>query len=214
MWGVRIASALLATLASLPVLAEDKAPLEKERVAVYREQPESYAGLGLFASSIESSGISQNPGGLHVRMGGMLDPNWGAEVRLGRGVWHESDRTATTRIQLDVDYLAGAYLTSRWPFPVPFVELPLVQRMFFQAHVGAAAVQIKSRTEVCTPVCVRSESRNRQSDISWGAGLGLEVKIPRMPNRVGLSLEYMDYGEIYDDDIGVSAVEAGFHILF
>lgn len=212
MWGVRIASALLATLASVPVLAEDKAPLEPERVAVYRERPSSYAGLGLFSSTVDANTTSQKPGGLHVRMGGMLDQHWGAEVRLARGVWHERDRVGNAKIQQDIDYLAGAYLTSRWAFAVPLVELPLVQRMFVQGHLGVAGVRLRTEIERCTPACDTRATRNDWTDLSWGGGVGLEVKLPQIPNQIGLSLEYMHYGDKYD--VEVSAIEAGFQVFF
>lgn len=212
MWGVRIASALLATAACQPVLAQDKAPLEPEPVAVYRERPSSYAGLGLFSSTVETPATSQKPGGLHVRMGGMLDEHWGAEVRLARGFWHETDRLGNSKVQHDVDYLAGAYLTSRWAFAVPLVELPMVQRMFLQGHLGVADARIRSETETCTPACIDRVTRNDRTDLSWGVGVGLEVKLPSVPNQIGLSLEYMDYGDKYD--VEVSAIEAGFQVFF
>lgn len=212
MWGVRIASALLATAACQPVLAQDKAPLEPEPVAVYRERPSSYAGLGLFSSTVETPATSQKPGGLHVRMGGMLDEHWGAEVRLARGFWHETDRLGNSKVQHDVDYLAGAYLTSRWAFAVPLVELPMVQRMFLQGHLGVADARIRSETETCTPACIDRVTRNDRTDLSWGVGVGLEVKLPSVPNQIGLSLEYMDYGDKYD--VEISAIEAGFQVFF
>ena len=212
MWGVRIASVLLATAACQPVLAQDKAPLEPEPVAVYRERPSSYAGLGLFSSTVETPATSQKPGGLHVRMGGMLDEHWGAEVRLARGFWHETDRLGNSKVQHDVDYLAGAYLTSRWAFAVPLVELPMVQRMFIQGHLGIAGARVRSETETCAPACIDRVTRSDRTDLSWGAGLGLEVKLPQVPNQVGLSLEYMHYGDKYD--VEISAIEAGFQVFF
>lgn len=211
MWGVRVVLAALAA-AALPALAQEQAPLEPEKVSVYRESASSYAGVGLFSATVDDGTLDQRPGGLHVRMGGMVDPNWGAEVRLAAGLWHEWDRVGPSKVRVDVDYLAGVYLTSRYAFEIPYIELPLVQRMFVQGHVGVAGARVSSLTETCAPACIDREAREDRVDLSWGVGVGLEVKVPKVPNRVGLSLEYMDYGD--KDDIEISTVEGGIQLFF
>ena len=211
MWGVRVALLALATVTGLPALAAEKAPLEPDRVSIYRESPKSYAGLGLFASAVDNgAGLNQSPGGLHIRMGGMIDPHWGAEVRLARGFWHESNVIGGTKVQLDIDHIAGAYLTTRWPFAVPLVRIPGIERMFFEAHAGLASVQLRAIAEI--PNSHDPVSRHERTDMSWGAGLGVEVHVPKVDNKIGLSLEYMDYGS--KDNLSINAVEAGFQVFF
>jgi len=88
----------------------------------------------------------------------------------------------------------------------------LIERgMFVQAQAGVAAAQIKTETESCA-TCSGGVDRNDRTDLSWGLGVGLNVRVPAMPNRVNLSLEYMDYGDKYD--LEISAVEAGFQVFF
>ena len=59
----------------------------------------------------------------------------------------------------------------------------------------------------------RSQSNDR-TDMSWGVGIGLETRVPQKlyPNKIGLSLEYMDYGDKYD--MPIDAIEAGIQFFF
>ena len=212
MWGVRVALSALATAISLPVLAVDKAPAEPERVAIYKESPMSYAGLGLVSANIETDSLKQSPGGIHVRMGGLIDKHWGVEVRAARGFWHERDQLGNQKIQYDIDNLFGAYLTSRWAYNVPLISIPMVDKMFVQANAGAAQVALDTTIQTCTTSCVERTSHNDNASVSWGVGVGLEVRVPQVPNKIGLSLEYMDYGSKYDVD--VNTIEAGFQVFF
>ncbi len=214
MRGIPGAALVMLALASVPVQAAEQAPLEEAKVAIHRESTNSYAGLGLVSTVVESDPINQSPGGFHVRLGGMMDRHWGAEVRLAAGAWHERDRISPTRkVSVDLDYLAGLYLTSRWDFAVPFVEVPMVDRMFVQGHAGIASVQLNVEEEVCAPLCTTSNDSSERTDLSWGAGIGLETRIRQIyPNKIGLSLEYMNYGS--KDDVDISAIEAGFQLFF
>ena len=150
----------------------------------------------------------------------MVDPHFGAEVRLGRGFWHETQRAPGIRVQIDVDHVAGVYGTGRLPFDVPFVELPLVDKLFVHALVGVADVQLRTETDICAPVCNNtSVDRDSITGLSWGVGMGMELKLPKIelpvlnsPRRIGLSLEYMDYGG--KDSIDVSGIEAGLMVFF
>jgi len=208
------AALTLLAFASMPGQAAEPAPLDEPPVSVHRENTHSYAGLGLVSTTVESAPLNQSPGGFHVRLGGMLDRHWGAEVRLAAGAWHERDQiTPTRKFTVDLDYLAGLYLTSRWDFAVPFVEVPMVDRMFVQGHAGIASVQLDIEEEVCAPTCSTSSDSTERSELSWGVGLGLETRIRQIyPNKIGLSLEYMNYGD--KDDIEISAIEAGFQLFF
>lgn len=204
-----VTPALLSTAASAATDADQAA--KPDKVAIYRESPDTYVGLGLIGTKIEDGPLDQAPGGLHIRAGGMLDPNWGVEVRMARGFWHERQKIGDARVQIDIDYLAGFYLTRRWDFAVPMVEIPMVKGLFVQAQAGVATAQIKTETEACA-TCPTSVVRDDRTDLSWGLGVGLNVRVPVLPNRVNLSLEYMDYGD--KDDVEVSAVEAGFQVFF
>lgn len=206
-----LAAAIVAFVVAPAVAnAADKAA-EPDKVAIYRESPDTYAGLGLISTQVEGGSLDQAPGGLHIRAGGMLDPNWGVEVRLARGFWHERQKIGDARVQIDIDHLAGFYLHRRWDFAVPMIDIPMVNGMFVQAQAGLATAQIKTETESCA-TCRSDVERNDRTDLSWGLGVGLNVRVPALPNRVNLSLEYMDYGDKYD--LEISAVEAGFQVFF
>lgn len=196
-----------------PVIAEaaDTASDVPDKVAIYRESPSTYVGLGLISSQIEGGSLDQAPGGIHIRAGGMLDPNWGMEVRMARGFWHERQKIGNARVQIDIDHLAGLYLNRRWDFAVPMVDLPMVKGMFVQAQVGVASIQLKKEVDACA-TCRGGVDRDARTDLSWGVGMGLDVRVPTLPNKVNLSLEYMDYGDKYD--LEISAVEAGFQVFF
>ncbi|MBQ0753952.1 MAG: outer membrane beta-barrel protein [Gammaproteobacteria bacterium] len=204
-----VAPVLMPTIAKAATAADQVA--EPDKVAIYRESPDTYVGLGLISTQIEGGVLDQAPGGLHIRAGGMLDPNWGVEVRLARGFWHERQKVGDARVQIDIDHLAGFYLTRRWDFAVPVIEIPMVKGMFVQAQAGVAAAQIKVEVDSCA-TCRGGVDRNDRTDLSWGLGIGLNVRVPTLPNRVNLSLEYMDYGD--KDDIEISAIEAGFQVFF
>lgn len=214
MRGISVAALGLLALFGAPAFAAEPAPLEEPKVSIHRENTNSYVGVGVFGSTIDSGPISQHPGGFHVRMGGMLDRHWGAEMRLARGVWHERGQlNPTQKVSLDVDYLAGIYVTSRWDFNVPLIKLPMVDKMFAQAHAGLASVKLSLESENCTPICTTTDSSSERTDISWGVGLGLETRAPKLyPNKIGLSLEYMNYGS--KDDTDISAIEAGLQLFF
>lgn len=207
--------AAIAALSVAPILAPTIATAAdqaaSDKVAIYRESPDTYVGLGLISTQFEGVGLDQSPGGLHIRAGGMLDPNWGVEVRLARGFWHEREKIGNARVQLDIDHLAGFYLTRRWDFAVPLVEIPLVKGLFVQTQAGVATAQMKTEIEICAS-CSAIVEREERTDLSWGLGIGLNVRVPSIPNRVNLSLEYMDYGD--KDDVEISAIEAGFQVFF
>lgn len=204
--------AFITGLVYVPAMAVSPASELPERVAIYQEAPDTYIGLGVFKASVESGEIDQSPGGFHVRAGGLIDPNWGLEVRLARGVWHERQKFGETRVHLDIDYIAAAYVTGLWEFPVPMIEIPMVQNLFAQAHLGVASVKGTLEAKLCS-TCSRSSTSHDRADLSWGLGLGLHTRLPKiMPNKIALSLEYMDYGD--KDKIDISTIEAGFQVFF
>lgn len=211
MRGLRM-SKLSLCLTMLVVASAQAAENEPSRVSFYREVPHSYAGIGLFSASVERDPLDQAPGGLHVRLGGMVDEHWGVEARLARGVWHESQRLGAGRVQVDVSHLAGLYLTSRWAFGIPVIEIPAVPRMFVQAQAGLVDIGLKSEFESCTPLCSTTEQRDNHNDFSWGLGIGLEARVPQVQYPVGLSLEYFDHGE--QNKIEITTVEAGIQFFF
>lgn len=212
MRGLRMLKLSLFWLATAAASAQ-AAETQPDRVAFYREVPHSYAGIGLFSASVERDPLDQAPGGLHVRLGGMVDEHWGVEARLARGIWHETQRFGTSgRVQVDVSHLAGVYLTSRWAFGIPLVEIPAVPRMFVQAQAGLVDIGLKSELESCTPLCTTVERRDNHNDFSWGLGVGLEARVPQVQYPVGLSLEYFNHGE--QDQIEITTVEAGVQFFF
>ena len=204
-----------------PVLLLGLCSAANAEIAVYRDAPNSYVAANIMITTVEGGQVDQNQGGFSVRMGGMLDENFGAEVRLGRGLWHETQRLpGDIRLQVDVDHIAGVYAVGRLPFAVPVVELPLVDRLFVHALAGVADVQLRAEQDFCVGGCGGTKvTRKSVLDFSWGVGFGAELKLPKielpvlnMPRRVGLSLEYMNYSGF--DDVDVSGIEAGVMVFF
>ncbi len=211
MRGFRIFPAALLLALSPAALAE---------VAVYRDAPISYVGANIMTLNVDGGVLDQTAGGFLFRLGGMIDPYFGAEVRLGRGFWHETQRFPGSRVQVDVDHVAGVYGTARLPFDVPLIELPLVDKLFVHALVGVADVQLRTETDICAGGCGATRvDHDSSTDMSWGVGMGMELKLPKIelpvfnsPRRIGLSLEYMNYGG--KNDIDLSGVEAGLMVFF
>lgn len=189
-------------------------------IAVYRDAPTSYVGANIMTLNVDGDVLDQTAGGFLFRLGGMIDPHFGAEVRLGRGFWHETQRFPGTRIQVDVDHVAGVYGTARLPFDVPLIELPLVDKLFVHALLGVADVQLRTETDICAGGCGATQvDHDSATDLSWGVGMGMELKLPKIelpvfnsPRRIGLSLEYMNYGG--KDEIDLTGVEAGLMVFF
>jgi hypothetical protein len=204
----------------LPVLMLALAVPATADIAFYRDQPKSYVASNIFMLEVDGAGIDQTPGGVLFRLGGMVDRHFGAEVRLGRGLWHESQpQDDDSRLKISVDHVVGVYGTARLPFDVPLITLPLVDKLFVHALVGAADVQLRSELTQCDPDCSRQVQHNGRTDLSWGVGMGMELALPKIelplfdaPRRIGLSLEYMHYGSKYDVDL--NAIEAGVMVFF
>ena len=205
------------------------APLaQAERVSVYRDAKNSYVGVNLthqwLEGPLEAGSSEQNPGGMMFRFGGMMDNYWGAEVRMGRGFWHTVDRVgADTRVKADVYHIAGLYAPGRYAFDVPFIKLPLVNKLYVQGSLGVADSKIKYRSYItdstsATPTQTRDVQRHDATDLSWGVGAGALVTLPRLrlipflPRNLGLSLEYFHYGDKYDAEL--TSIEAGGMIFF
>jgi hypothetical protein len=204
-----------------PVLLLGLCSAATAEIAVYRDAPNSYVAANIMMTTVEGGQVDQSQGGFSFRLGGMIDENFGAEVRLGRGLWHETQRLpGDVRLQIDVDHVAGLYGTARLPFNVPLIDVPLVDKLFVHALAGVADIQLRAQQDICVGGC-RGTTVTRESalDFSWGLGVGAELKLPKielpvmnMPRRVGLSLEYMDYSGF--DDVDVSGIEAGVMVFF
>src|SRR5690606_30534154 len=118
-------------------------------------------------------GLDQTPGGFLFRLGGMVDRHFGAEVRLGRSLWHETQRFPGSRVQIDVDHIAGVYGTARLPFNVPLIDVPLVDKLFVHVLAGVADVQLRGEYDVCAGGCGATQlRRDAATDLSWGVGMG------------------------------------------
>ena len=231
MWGWKGWPALVLLLVATRVAAADD-------VSIYKEEKNSYFGLTTSAFLVDTdvastdlglglnpaAAIEQNPGGLGVRMGGMIDRSWGVEARLAAGLWHEVDRESDgafrAKVQMDVDHTVGVYATGKMRFQLPFVPRPAMVRHFFgQLHVGMAHAQVKSAGELCVGLtCVEASDRADSGGFSWGAGLGVRLEVPNLMERlrqlrhVGLTLEYMDHPEVAGVDL--SSTEASVLFFF
>ena len=225
-------------LAAGLVMAAASSANADEGVAVFKEEKLSYFGLttNVFAVDTDvasadldlglnpASQVEQSPGGLGVRLGGMLDRTWGIEARLAGGLWHEVDRQTRFpvrgKLQMDVDHVAGVYATGKWRYQLPFIDRPpLVEHFFLQARAGMAHAQVKASGALCTGlVCAENSERRDSGGFSWGAGFGVRLEIPNLMDRlrplrhVGLTLDYTDYGDVAGVDL--SAAEASVLFFF
>lgn len=196
------------------------APDETE-VAIYREEPRSYAGLTAVQFNLDSDLVDQQPGGLMVRMGGRFDDHYGAEVRLAAGLWHEAQReglpASVKKLVMDVDYVVGGYFTGRWGWQLPYVRLPFIKQFYADAQVGLAALQVSGEVETFTNLS--NEGDWDSVNLSYGAGLGMEFDLPFLGTPGAAGLQYMSYGALEDvpstgDDLDISSLEATLTFFF
>lgn len=209
-------------LVSMTTVSEALAEtLEEPQVAIYRDEPRTYAGSSIVQFNVESDLVDQNPGGLMVRVGGRLDDNYGAEVRFGAGLWHEAERDdvplGVSKVIFDVDYVIGAYFTGRWAWDVPYVRLPLVKQIYAEALVGMVNRQVSAEAEDL--VGNTTEGEWDGASASFGVGFGVDFDVPVLDIPAAAGFQYMNYGTLDDvptagDDLDISSIEATLQLFF
>lgn len=214
--GKKFTACLLLASAATQVQAQ-----EDDAVAIYREEARSYVAGSVVQFTVEGSVIDQQPGGLLVRMGGRLDDHFGAEVRLGAGLWHEAQRDGlpvpVEKVLVDVDYLVGAYFTGRWNWQMPYVRVPLIDTFYVEGLAGMVNRRVSAEAE--TQAGLTADSDWDGTAASFGAGLGFDVTTPFFKGPVSLGLQYMDYGSLEDapangEELDLSSLEATLQITF
>ena len=169
------------------------APLWADTVAHYQDQRYGYiaGNLGHFTVEEDKIDDTMTPTGVNLRLGGMMDPNWGVELRVGAAPSGDT-------------FLLGTF---RLPFKPP-VALPMVDSLYAQAFAGGAAVRVKTDTVTCQGAqCSNEVSRRDYFSFAFGAGVGIRTEF-----NLGLSLQYMQY--TYEDPVTVKAIEGGLEWYF
>ena len=213
-----LATSIAAISLAGPVMAA--APDEAE-VSIFREQPRSYAGPSIVQFNLDSDLVDQQPGGLMVRLGGRFDDHYGAEVKIGAGLWHEAQRDglpgSVKKLVMDVDYVVGGYFTGRWGWQLPYVRVPMIRQFYVDAQVGLAALQVSAEAETFSNLS--SDADWDGTSLSYGLGLGFDFDLPFLGVPAAAGLQYMSYGSLEDvpsngDDLDISSLEGSLQIFF
>ena len=187
------------------------APLWADTVAHYQDQRYGYiaGNLGHFTVEEDKIDDTMTPTGVNLRLGGMMDPNWGGELRVGAAPSGDTFRTEGTADKVDysLDHVGALLGTFRLPFKSP-VALPMVDSLYAQGFAGGAAVRVKTDTVTCQGAqCSNEVSRRDYFSFAFGAGVGIRTEF-----NLGLSLQYMQY--TYEDPVTVKAIEGGLEWYF
>ncbi|MCG8393557.1 MAG: porin family protein [Pseudomonadales bacterium] len=180
-----------------------------EPVAHYQDQRFGYVAGNLMHLNLDYDSREVTPTGLGVRLGGMVDPHWGVELRVGVGPSPDTWRADTGRNKVDytVDHVGALLATGRLPFKSP-VKLPYVDSLFVQGYAGVADVKVKTVRRRCAGnVCDDDTARNDDTSLAFGAGVGLRTEF-----NLGLTLQYMQY--VDKDYITVTGIEGGLEWYF
>ena len=207
---------LIGLLLTPALWAADTDPAEegKAKVAHFQDSRYGYAAANLMHFNLDYDGrYEQNPSGLALRLGGMIDENWGLELRMGVGPSGDTRRAENSRNKVDytVDHVGALLATGKWSFEPPVmlpVLKPHIDSFFVQGFAGVADVKVKTVARRCNlQGCLSDTERNDDTSLAFGAGLGV-----RTAYDIGLSLQYMQY--VDKEYITVSAIEGGLEWYF
>jgi len=120
-----------------------------DQVAHYQDQRSAYVAGNLMHLNLDYDSREVTPSGVGLRLGGMVNPYWGVELRAATG---------------------------RFPFKSP-VALPYVENLFVQGFAGIADVKVKTVTRKCNARGCRDDTaRNDDTSLAFGAGIGLRTE--------------------------------------
>lgn len=205
---------LIGLLFSPALWAADEAEeTQGPRVAHFQDSRYGYAAASLMHFNLDYDEYELTPSGLGLRLGGMVDENWGVELRLATGPSPDTRRTETRRYKVDytVEHVGALLATGKWSFqsPVTLPGLdPYLDSFFVQGFAGVADVKVKTETRRCNALGCRTDTdRNDDTSLALGAAVGL-----RTAWNIGMALQYMQY--VDKDYITVTAVEGSLEWYF
>ena len=178
-------------------------------VAHYQDQRSAYVAGNLMHLNLDYDSREVTPSGVGLRLGGMVNPYWGVELRAATGPSPDTYRPENSRTKVDytVDHVGALLATGRFPFKSP-VALPYVENLFVQGFAGVADVKVKTVTRKCNARRCRDDTaRNDDTSLAFGAGIGLRTEF-----NLGLTLEYMQY--IDEEYLTVTGIEGGLEWYF
>ncbi|MZR63199.1 outer membrane beta-barrel protein [Alcanivorax sp. DP30] len=201
---------LIGLLFSPALWAADQADdTQTAQVAHFQDSRYGYAAANLMHLNLDYDNYELTPSGLMLRLGGMVDENWGVELRVGTGPSGDTRRSETSRNKVDytVDHVGALLATGKWSFDSPVVKQH-VESFFVQGFAGVADVKVKTVARRCNAQGCRSGvDRNDDTSLAFGAALGM-----RTAYNIGLSLQYMQY--VDKEYITVSGIEGGLEWYF
>lgn len=165
--------------------------------ATAQEPVQGYVVANYLFATYEEDGISEefDLGAVIAKAGAQLNPYVAAELRGGVGVTDDSATFFDVEAELELDYLAGAYLLAGIPNETPFY--PYVVAGFTKGELTFSATGPGGSVSF-------SES---ESDFSYGVGTYLAIS-----EQVHLNAEYMNY--LDKDDVEITGVSIGAKFLF
>ena len=94
-------------------------------VAHYQDQRSAYVAGNLMHLNLDYDSREVTPSGVGLRLGGMVNPYWGVELRAATGPSPDTYRPENSRTKVDytVDHVGALLATGRFPFKSP-VALP------------------------------------------------------------------------------------------
>ncbi len=202
---------LIGLLFSSSLWAQDTDQTEdrKAGVAHFQDSRYGYAAANLMHLNLDYDNRELTPTGLGLRLGGMVDENWGVELRLAAAPSGDTYRSDTSRNKVDytVDHVGALLATGKWSLDAPVLKQHL-DSLFVQGFAGVADVKVKTVVRRrCNTVCDSDTRRNDDTSLAFGAALGLRTRY-----NIGLSLQYMQY--VDKDYITVTGVEGGLEWYF
>lgn len=186
---------------------------QRAPVAHFQDSRYGYVASNLMHLNLEYDHSELTPSGVNFRLGGMIDKNWGLELRMGVGPSGDTRRSETSLNKVDytVDHVGALLATGKWSFesPVKLAGLdPYIEDIFVQGFAGVADVKVKTVKRVCRETGCRSgTARNDDTSLAYGAAVGL-----RTAWNLGLSLQYMQY--VDKDYLTVTSIEGGLEWYF
>ena len=183
---------------------------QADGVAHYQDQRFGYVAGNLMNITLDYDNRELTPTGVGVRLGGMIDPYWGVELRAAVAPSGDTWRAENSRNKVDytVDHIGALLATGKWSFASPVAKQQL-ESFFVQGFAGVADVKIKNIRRRCNATTCRRDDTDRNDDTSLAFGAAVGV---RTAYNIGLSLQYMQY--VDKDYITVTGIEGGLEWYF
>ena len=154
-----------------------------------------YVGIQYGVAGYDEEGISEvfKPTAVMLRLGHAFNSNFSVEARLGTGLDDETQFVPELGVSgidatLELDTIAAIYAVGR---------TSLTESLSVYGLLGA------SRVEATATVSGFPAATNSSSETSFSYGVGVEVGIS---SSLGLNLEYTQYLDKSDADLGIIAV--------